>query len=86
MTIVYLVVSQEDFDHSYSEHTIHCITTDEDRAHDVFKGLSTFGKAGKLLLKADTNNEWQDPFTLFDWFDEHPCIKVIDKWRASGYF
>ncbi len=82
MVIIYFVVSQEEYDHSYSEHTIHCITLDEDRAHDVFKSVSTIGKAGKLLLKTDLTNEWQEPFTLFDRFDEHPSIKIIDEWRA----
>ena len=82
MTIIYLVVSQEEFDHSYSEHTIHCITSDEEKAHDAFKSVSTIGIAGKLLLKTDSNNEWQEPFTLFDRFAEHPNIKIIDEWRA----
>lgn len=82
MAIIYLVVSQEDYDHSYSEHTIHCITLDEDQAYDVFKSVSTIGKAGKLLLKTDSNDKWQEPFTLFDRFDKHPFIKIIDEWRA----
>jgi hypothetical protein len=85
MTILYLVISQEDYDHSYSEHSIHCITTDEDKAYEVFRGVSTFDKAGKLLLKTDSNAEWQQPFALFDGLHLHPCITVLDQWRQGKY-
>jgi hypothetical protein len=37
MSIVYLVVSREEYDHIYSEHAIHRITYDESHAYDVFK-------------------------------------------------
>jgi len=85
MTIIYIVISQEEYDHSYSEHTIHCITSNEHRAYDFFKSLSTSGLDGKLLLKADSNDEWLQPFTLFNGIHNHPYIKVIDKWSAIEY-
>lgn len=83
MTIVYIVISQEEYDHSYSEHTIHCITSDEERAYDVFKGVSTIGIARKHLLKTNSNDAWEQPFTLFDSFYEHPSIKVIEEWSLE---
>ena len=71
--MIYLVISQEGYDHSYSEHSIRCISRDLDVAtkrYDRACGKCTepcYGPDSVMLLEWDENVAWEDNdvFALF---------------------
>lgn len=88
MTSVYIVVSHDAYDHSYSVHYIHCVTETEDHARACYVGVdvSKGWKAGKILFKTDTQSAWNQPFNLFDDEpqDRHPCVEILEQWHDYG--
>lgn len=79
--LIFLVLSQDDYDHSYSEHKIHCVSVDEDQACRVYDMVDRSKCAGLTLLQVDSSVSLSTPYELFGHAStKHPDVKVIREW------
>lgn len=81
---IYIVVSQADYDHSYSEHFIHCIADGLDEAANAFDNIDRTGKYTIAILECETVG-WNvaKPFEPFGSANNTAPIRAIHEWRAD---
>jgi hypothetical protein len=73
---MYIIVSLDKFEHSFSSHYIHSITTDLETATRVFNGVDRSTKA-----TVDTTIPWNNdiPFEIYGFLndDPHPMMTIV---------
>jgi hypothetical protein len=79
---IYIVVSQAQYDHSYCEHFIHCVTECVEDASRAFYEVDRTGLYKIAVLKSETSgwNTNRRPFEMFGLNEsvEHPIGPILE--------
>ena len=85
---MYIIVSLDEFEHSFSSHYIHCITNDLETATRVFNGVDRSTKATIILYHVDTTIPWNNdiPFEIYGFLndDPHPMMTIVQEWNVHS--
>jgi len=78
---IYVVTSQSDYDHSYADQYINCVTSDLQKAQAAFDSVDRNQLSDVALLQVDTLSDWTFRFSLYDSTSQnHDSVRVLKWW------